>query len=64
MNEGGRDEKSYFIGDKFKTYIFQGGSVNISHGYRFKKKILNQSQKNFGLKKDKFLGHPNSGSCV
>ena len=30
-------------------------SLYISQGYRFKKKILNQSQQNFGLKKAYFF---------
>ena len=33
-------------------------SLCISQGYRFKKKILNQSQKKIGLKKAYFFGSP------
>ena len=43
---------------KSKNFREKKVYIHISQGYRLKKKILNQSQKNVGLKKAYNLGSP------
>ena len=58
--------RTYICTDKdLKSKNFRKKKVTIlAKDVDSKRKILNQNQKNFYLKKAYFLGHHNSGSCV
>ena len=47
-----------------KYLSYETGCISQVYRFKKKKKNLNRSQKDVGLKKAYFLGHPNSGSCV